>query len=104
MIIAKTIATLTLIGIVAPFLQPAVAEQLGLEPMPVWAQFGIAGMIAALHWWTVAKTIPSMSNAHKEGLTDVAGEVRGLRSDLTKHMDDQIDLLKETLIESRRGK
>lgn len=97
MLTAKVLSTVTLLGMVCPFLQPVLADAAGMEPLPVWGQFGISGMIAALHWWTIAKTIPSISRNHKSGLSEVAQQVSGLRSDLKKNMDGQIDLLREAM-------
>lgn len=95
--IIKVFFVATLAGMVCPFFQPLVAESIGMEPLNVWGQFGIAGLIAALHWWTIAKTIPVISQSHKDGLGDVAKEVSGLRTDLNTHMDSQLDFLKETI-------
>lgn len=95
--IIKLVLASTLLGIACPFAQPLVADSIGMEPFSGWQQFGFAGLMAALHWWTVAKTIPIISQSHKEGLNEVAQQVSGLRTDLNTHMDSQLDFLKETI-------
>lgn len=79
----------------APFLQPFVAQVADAEPLSLLAQFGFSGVIAFLHWWAVAKTIPSISDKHKEGMTAVASEVKGLRGDLQANMQEQLQILKD---------
>jgi len=78
--------------------QPIIAEATGaMEPLPWWGQLGVCGMIGFLHWWTIGKTIPEMNKTNKEGMTDLAAEVRGMRDDFNTASEHQILLLSEAI-------
>jgi hypothetical protein len=97
---AKYMGTVLVAGMLAPWVQPALADATGvMSPMTFPEQFGVCGIFALLHWWTIAKTIPELSKKQQEGMDAVAMEIRSMRDDIKHGLNEQLDLMRSTTVE-----
>lgn len=62
---AVKIATLLgILGMVASFSLPPLAQTAEVAWLEGIAKLGAIGVLGAIHWWAVAKTIPKLSDDH----------------------------------------
>ena len=91
----KIIAAATIAGMVATAAQPTVAQTTDvMAPLSPLGQFGVCGLLGGILWWTLARTIPRMSQDYRDGMTEVAGEIKGMRDDMKTNMQAQIECLR----------
>lgn len=122
----KTLFTISILGLLAgTFGESVVSERLGVD-MPWFAQFGLCGLFGAMLWWSMAKTIPTITKEaqetvvnitrdareavveaakiNAEAMGDLKEEFHGLRGDVNRDNEAKMALLREALFRNQGPK
>jgi hypothetical protein len=110
----KTIATISILGLLASTAGDAILANALDADMPWFAQFGLCGLFGAMLWWKIAKSdvetakvqaaaVESAARIHAEALGDVKDELVGMRSDQNSSQAATHALLRDALFEKRGG-
>lgn len=108
----KLMFTTSILGLIlTTFGQSVVAERIGAD-MPWFAQFGLCGLFGAMLWWSMARTIPTITRDAKdaviegakinaESMRELKTEFQGFRNDVKDGQDATLSLLREALMQNR---
>lgn len=101
-----------MLGLVTAVGEPVLAQAAGVEPMGQYGQLGVCGLLGGIVLALVLRTIPAQAKSFGEAIKEAATttatsmneiktEVHGLRSDVQRGTESQLELLTDMLKDKR---
>lgn len=71
------------------------------SPLNEWLKLGVSGGCLLLVWWLIAKTIPYISDKHKEGMGTMGEKLDAVKDEIANGNKQQVSLLQSILTERK---
>jgi hypothetical protein len=97
----KTLATLSILGVIFGWTQPLFAQVVHVDPMPWSAQLGVCGGCLTILFFTIVRVIPKMAEENRKCMEGVSEKMcdglEGVRTEIRAGNDSSLAIMRNYL-------